>query len=378
VRLTRLVLERFRNLESAELQVDAPFVVLHGPNAQGKTNALEAVHLLATLKPLRGRRVRDLVRWGEREAALAGWVEHEGVTRHYRVDLGPDGRNARLDGKRPDDLADYFAGVRAITFTPSDERVVSGSPGWRRDWLDRAVFTAQPAHLGRVRTYRRALDQKAALLRKGRADRAYLEVLDDQLAQLGAELVHRRVQMLRELAPHVVALHERIAGTTVPLALRYHTAAKGDSVEERTASLRARLAEVSPRERDRGTTLAGPQLDDVKVLLDEHAARTYGSRGQVRSLVLSLKLAELVAARARGDVPLFLVDDVSSELDRARTGRLVQLLAELSAQVILTTTAPEHLSALPADDTLLLSVADGVICTTGSGSSAIESAPSEG
>jgi DNA replication and repair protein RecF len=229
-----------------------------------------------------------------------------------------------------------------------------------------------------VRTYRRALDQKAALLRKGRADRAYLEVLDDQLAQLGAELVHRRVQMLRELAPHVVALHERIAGTTVPLALRYHTAAKGDSVEERTASLCARLAEVSPRERDRGTTLAGPQLDDVKVLLDEHAARTYGSRGQVRSLVLSLKLAELVAARARGDVPLFLVDDVSSELDRARTGRLVQLLAELSAQVILTTTAPEHLSALPADDTLLLSVADGVICTTGSGSSAIESAPSEG
>jgi len=345
-------------------------VVISGPNAQGKTNALEAVHLLATLKPLRGRRVRDLIRWGERQAALAGWVEHAGITRHYRVDLGADGRTARLDGKRPEDLADYFAGVRAITFTPSDERVISGSPGHRRDWLDRAVFTAQPAHLGRVRIYRRALDQKAALLRRGRADRAYLEVLDDQLAQLGAELVHRRVVMLRELTPHVSTLHERIAGSAVPLALRYHTVAKGETVAERAEALRARLHEVSDRERERGTTLAGPQLDDVKVLLDEHAARTYGSRGQVRSLVLSLKLAELVAARARGEVPLFLVDDVSSELDRSRTGRLVELLAELGAQVFLTTTAPEHLSGLPVGDTLHLAVADGEISATQSGSSA--------
>lgn len=378
MRLQRLVVERFRNLEPLQLEVDAPFVVLHGPNAQGKTNALEAIHLLATLKPLRGRRVRDLVRWGEKEASLAGWVAHGGIVRHYRVDLGPEGRVAKLDGKRPDDLSDYFAGVRAITFTPADERVVSGSPGHRRDWLDRAVFTAQPAHLGRVRAFRRVLDQKSALLRKGRVDPAYLAVLDDQLAQLGAELVERRVAMLAELAPHVMALHERIAGSSVPLALTYQTVAKGTTLAERAGALRERLAEVSGRERERGTTLAGPQLDDVKVMLDEHAARTFGSRGQVRSLVLSLKLAELVAARARGDVPLFLVDDVSSELDRARTGRLVELLADLGAQVFVTTTAPEHLATLPPDDTLHLSVADGLISATSSGSSANDGVATEG
>ena len=368
MRLSRLVVERFRNLASADLAVDASFVVLHGPNAQGKTNALEAVHLLATLKPLRGRRVRDLVRWGEREAALAGWVRHDGLQRHYRVDLGPDGRTAKLDGKRPEDLAEYFAGVRAITFTPADERVVSGSPGRRRDWIDRAAFTAQPAHLARVRTYRRALDQKAALLRRGKADPSYLEVLDDQLAQLGADLVHRRCEMLAELAPHVKELHRRIAGTEVPVSLRYQTTAVGDTVAERAAALRARLHEVHQRELDRSTTLAGPQLDDVKIQLADHAARTFGSRGQVRSLVLSLKLAELMAARERGDVPLFLVDDVSSELDRHRTGRLVELLADLGAQVFVTTTAPEHLSTLPASDTLYLAVSDGEIVPTASGS----------
>lgn len=361
MRLERLVVDRFRNLDPLDLAVDASFVVLSGPNAQGKTNALEAVHLLATLKPLRGRRVRDLVRWGDKEAAIAGWVSHAGLTRHYRVDIGAEGRSAKVDGKRSEDLQDYFAGVRAITFTPSDERVVSGSPGWRRDWLDRATFTAQPAHLDRVRRYRRALDQKAALLRKGRVDPSYLEVLDEQLAALGADLVDRRVAMLRELQPHVRELHERIAGTAVKVQLQYSTVCKGKTVAERTASFLERLAEVRPREIERGTTLAGPQSDDVRVVLDGHPARTFGSRGQVRSLVLSLKLAELMAARVRGEVPLFLVDDVSSELDRTRTARLVELLADLGAQVFATTTAPEHLSALPAEETLHLSVSAGQI-----------------
>ncbi len=361
MRLERLVAERFRNLESLDIEVGAPFVVLFGPNAQGKTNTLEAVHLLATLKPLRGRRVRDLVRWGNKEAALAGWVDHRGLTRHYRIDIGPDGRQAKLDGKRADDLEEYFAGVRAITFTPSDERVVSGSPSWRRDWLDRATFTAQPAHLERVRRYRRALDQKSALLRRGRADRGYLEVLDQQLATLGADLVGRRAAMLAELVPHVRELHERIAGSKVPLTLTLQTTCRGDTDAERAASFAARLDEVRDREIERGTTLAGPQSDDIRIRLDGHPARTYGSRGQVRSLVLALKLAELVAARLRGEIPLFLVDDVSSELDHARTARLVDLLGDLGAQVFATTTAPEHLSALPASDTLYLEVEGGQV-----------------
>ena len=361
MRLERLVAERFRNLNALDVDLNAPYVVLSGPNAQGKTNTLEAIHLLATLKPLRGRRVRELVRWGDREASLAGWVSHEGVTRHYRVDVGPEGRTAKLDGKRPDDLQDYFAGLRAITFTPADERVVSGSPGWRRDWLDRATFTAQPAHLDRVRRYRRALDQKAALLRQGRADRTYLAVLDEQLAGLGAALVERRVAMLKELRPHVREIHERIAGSDVKVQLQYNTVCKGKTEQERAQSFLSKLVEVREREIERGVTMAGPQSDDVRVQLDGHPARTYGSRGQVRSLVLALKLAELVAARIRGEIPLFLVDDVSSELDRARTGRLVEVLGELGAQVIATTTAPEHLDALPEADTLHLVVHQGDI-----------------
>ncbi len=362
MRLRRLVTERFRNLAPTDLEVDARFVVLHGPNAQGKTNALEAVHLLATLKPLRGRRVRELVTWSEDEATVVGWVEHGGINRAYRVDLAADGRIARLDGKRVADLQEYFAGIRAIAFVPADGGIVSGEPGRRRNWLDRAAFTASPAHLERVRVLKQCLAQKAALLRGDRPDLALLDVLDDQLAALGADLVERRAAMLDELAPHVQHLHHTIAGGTGALELEYQTRARGETRAERVEALRERLRSVRPRELERRTTLAGPQLDDVKVLLDGRPARDFGSRGQVRSVVLALKLAEMVAARARGEVPLFLIDDVSSELDRERTARVVGLLADLDAQVLATTTDPEPLlAALPPEDVLSVAVSGGVL-----------------
>jgi len=361
MRLRRLVAETFRNLAPLDLDVDVPFVVFHGENAQGKTNLLESVHWLCTLKPLRGRRVTELVQWGAEGCAVAGWVEHRGSTAHHRVDLTREGRTARLDGKRVNDLEAYFAGVRAITFVPQDGHIVSGEPARRRNWIDRAAFTAAPAHLSRVRQVRQVLSQKAAALRREDTDRAVLDVLDEQLAAHGAALVDRRVRLLEELLPHVQALYGVISGERGSTTLQMRTAAKGETLALRTDALRARLAEVRPRELDRCTTLAGPQLDDVKVLLDGRPARTYGSRGQIRSLVLALKLAEMVAARARGEVPLFLIDDLSSELDQGRTTRLVGVLRELGAQVLLTTTDPAPLAAvLPRRETRLIAVRGGI------------------
>ncbi len=360
MRLRRLIAEGFRNLEPTDLSVETSFVVLHGPNAQGKTNALEAIHLLATLKPLHGRRVGQLVAWGEPAGAVSAFVEHEGIERHYRVDLTSTGRTVRLDGKRVHQLGDYFAGIRAIAFTPADGRIVSGEPSRRRDWLDRAVFTAAPAHLERARAYRQCLKQKASLLRAESVDLTLLDVLDAQLSTLGAELAHHRARMLADLRPHVQHLHAAIAGGHGALELRYATRAEGETTAARAAALRERLAEVRPREVHRRTTLAGPQLDDVRITIDGRASRDFASRGQVRSVVLALKLAEMVAARERGEVPLFLIDDASTELDGNRTRRLVDLLTGLGAQVFATTTdARPLLGALPADDTLLVDVHGG-------------------
>lgn len=358
MRLQRLSAEGWRNLEPFELDTDAGYVVFVGRNAQGKTNALEAIYLLCTLKPLRTRRLRELVRWGEARAIVAGSARHRDLTRRYRVEIEDGRRRTDVDGKAPASLGDYFGGIRAIAFTPQDVGIVTGEPARRRAWVDRAAFTAHPVHLEVVRTHRRALDQKAAALR-GPADDGVLDVIESRLAIEAARLAARRVAILGELAPHVARIHEEIAGGHGRLTLRYRTDAEGDSVEARAEALRARMRDARRRERERRMPLVGPQGDEVELLIDDRPARAYGSQGQVRSVVLALKLAEMVAARERGEVPLFLLDDVGSELDADRTRRLVAALAELGAQVIATTTARAHLAHLPAGDTRWVDVDEG-------------------
>jgi DNA replication and repair protein RecF len=364
LRLLRLAAQGFRNLEPLDLQTDARFVVFVGRNAQGKTNALEAVYLLATLKPLRARRTKELVRWGVEEAQVAGLADAQGLRRRYKVVIG-EKRRAEVDGKAVP-TSDYFSGIRAIAFTPSDAAVVTGEPARRRAWLDRAAFTASPAHLEVVQTWRRLLDQKGAALRTA-PDPAVLDALDEAFAVESARLVTRRRQLLQDLAPHVQKLHLTIAATGQKLSIAYRTSVTGDTPEARAASMREQLGSARRREIERKTPLVGPQTDDVELLLDGRSARSYGSQGQVRSAVLALKLAELVAAERRGELPLFLLDDVGSELDRERKKRLVGLLMDLGAQVFVTTTDRDHVAELPEAETKYVRVEGGVLSPDGSG-----------
>jgi len=360
LRLIKLGVRSFRNLAPTQLDVDARFVVVHGENGHGKTNLLEAIYVLAALRPLRGTKLKDLVAWGVDEARVTGSMSSGGGLRQLQVDLGA-ARTASLDGEVTRDLDAYFAEIRAIAFSPSDASIVAEGPEHRRAWLDRAAFTASPGHLTLVRSCARVLAQKGAALRDPRPDVAVIEALDVQLANLGAELSARRAHLLRELSPFVESIHAGIAGGQGALSLALRSQAEGDDKAARVASLRARLVRLAPEERRRRTTLVGPQRDEVVLLLDGQPARTFASRGQVRSIVLSLKLAELEAARVRGQAPLFLLDDLSSELDAHRTARLVDRLAELDAQVVVTTTDPDHLGALPAGEFLRLHVEGGQI-----------------
>ena len=358
MRCVRLAAQGFRNLQAFELSCDAQFVVFCGDNAQGKTNSLEALYWAATLKPLRGRKSSELVQWGAERASVVIDVQHEGLTRRHRVDYAAGTRAIRVDGKTPLELSDYFAGVRAIAFAPSDASIIDGEPSRRRDWVDRATFTRQPAYLDLVRAYLRALGHKAAAL-KGGADMALLDVYDEQLSSLGARVVERRTALLDALDPHIKEVHRIISGRRETLGLRMRTRGEGVDRAARTEALREAMSHSRELDLRRGFTLVGPHTDELVVTLDGKAVRTFGSRGQVRSLVLSLKLAELLAAQQAGVTPIFLLDDVSSELDRSRTGRLIGVLAELGAQVLVSTTSPGHIEGLPEHDTLVVSVEAG-------------------
>ncbi len=360
MRLVSLRANGFRNLEPFTLGLDAPFVVFHGENGQGKTNALEAIHLLAALKPLRGRG-RELVRFGASSAVVRGEVAFGGVTRAHEVRLEGSGREARVDDKSVRSILDYFDGFRAVVFVPSDLDVVSGEPARRRAWIDRAAFTASPSHLELVLRVRRIIAQKSALLRGNAADVGLLDALDADLAATGARLSARRASMLEQLMPYVSAVYRDIAGEDEPVAMSWRGDAAGADLASRADALAEALASARPDELRRGVVLRGPQRDEVRIGLRGQDARTYASRGQIRSLVLSLKLAELLAARDRGVVPPFLLDDVGSELDAGRMNRLVGVLTEVGAQLFATTTDPRWLSALPRSETLRVTVRRGIL-----------------
>lgn len=350
----------FRNLEPFDIGSDAAFVVVHGPNAQGKTNLLEAVYLLATLKPLRARRNSELVRFGQEDAVVAGSLKSTSMSQRYKLRLGKAGRQLELDGQKASQDA-WFETIRAIAFTPNDAEIVLGGPTERRAWLDRAAFTKSPIHLAVVRRYRRCVQQKVAALKAGAND-ALLDTLDEQLALAGEQLVQRRLDLLEELQPRLRDLYGQIAGDVgEELALRYQSGSLANLSAPLVPQLMERFRRARSEERRRRSCLAGPHRDEVMVTIGGKPARAFGSRGQIRSVVLTMKLAELVAARDRGEVPLFLVDDLSSELDASRTARLVDILGELRAQVWISTTDPSLLERLPRDDARFFQVGKGVI-----------------
>lgn len=346
MRLLQLSTVDFRNLESVAVSTDAPFVVFHGPNAQGKTNLLEAVYLLATLKSFRARRNRELIRFGQAQAQVRGLVFDGESKREFKVEVQPGRRQGRVDGKPPSALSEYFAGIRAVLFTPEDTVIVRGGPEERRRFIDRAAFTAGAGFLEVAQHFRRLSSQKSALLRAERPDRLQVEVFNEQLAVAGARLAERRARIVAELEPGFVELHGRISGHG-EARLRYRGRLKGDDEAARAESFRELLAHNLDDELRRGFALDGPQRDELELSIDGRAARSFGSQGQVRSVVLALKLSELLAARARGDRPIFLLDDLSSELDRMRTGRLVELLSELDLQVLISTTDERVLQGMP-------------------------------
>ena len=356
MRLTRLTVTDWRNLTAASLETDARFVILHGDNAQGKTNLLEAVYMLATLRSFREHRLRRVIRHGQPLARLEAEVTGlSGLRRLSWTCSSEEGRELRLDGSPPGSLREWFAPIRAVLFCPEHTAIVRGGTDERRGFIDRARFTARPAYLELVREYHRAVRQKGALLRTGRASDAELDVWDQRLAALGIRMAQQRLEIVDQLRGPFQEMVAEIAGKeTVDLAM---SGVGIPGVEE--GSLRDRLARARSEERRRRMVLAGPHRDDLEILLDGQPARQFASQGQARSIVLALKLAELEAARRRGEAPLFLLDDLTSELDARRRARLVGLLSDMESQVWITTTDPAYLGSLADTQSVRWRIAAG-------------------
>jgi DNA replication and repair protein RecF len=364
MRLVQLSIRDFRNLAAVDLAPSPRATILLGENGQGKTNLLEAIYLLTTLKPLRAARITELVRFGQERAQVAADFDGPGGLRRAAVQVQAGGRTAFLDGKPQDRLDSYFEGLASVCFAPDDLLLVKAGPEGRRRFLDRAAFNRWPAVLGEAREYVRALRARNAALRT--APPEVEASFRGPLVRAGARLLLRRRALVAELAPRVAAAFAEISGPGAPAALLAYRPAAGLRAEggedELAGRLAAALEDRLPRDREKGFTSAGPHMDDLSLSLDGRGARLYGSQGQQRALVLALKIAEIENLRAAlGRPPLLLLDDVSSELDPAKNRYLLGYLAALPAQVFLTSTDRRLLEPAAGPGSVFFGVRNGAV-----------------
>jgi DNA replication and repair protein RecF len=329
---------QFRNLEQVLIEPHPRFNVLSGDNGQGKTNVLEAIYLLGTLRSFRAGKTEEMVRFGAGEALVRARVEKLGTQRMLEVTLSPGHKHARVDGKGAR-ASDYFGGFNVVLFAPEDLRLPKGPPAGRRRFVDRAVWNAHPAYLGEVQTYEKVLRSRNAVLRDG-GPAEMLEVYDEQLARAAVAIVTRRRALVDELSPAVRAAFERVTQTGLPLGIAYETELDITNIED---SMRTKLVADRRRDLARGSTSSGPHVDDLELVLDGKSAKLYASQGQLRAIVLALKIAEIEFLREKlGDSPVLLLDDVSSELDPKRNAQLFDFLKSVPCQAFITTTHRGH------------------------------------
>lgn len=357
--LKRLHLQQFRNYGEQQVEFQAPKTILVGDNAQGKSNLLEGLAFLSTLKSSRAASDRDLIAEGRDIAQIVGTLERQiGIT-ELAVTLRRTGRRTvALDREYCRRQVDFLGILNVVEFSSLDLELVRGAPESRRRWLDNLVVQLEPVYAHISKQYDRVLRQRNALLRQYRRLRhaanapdtaslkATLPVFDLQLATEGTKVMRRRARALARLTPLAQAWHRAISGQREQLFISY--AANVDTVEKEDEPERLRqvfldrLGEYATAETHQGTTLVGPHRDEIVLTIDKTPARHYGSQGQQRTLVLALKLAELqLIEEVVGEPPLLLLDDVLAELDPHRQRQLLEAIEDRFQTAIATT----HLTA---------------------------------
>lgn len=359
-----LHLRDFRSWPRADVELGPGPSVFTGRNGFGKTNILEALHYLATLRSHRVSSDAPLVHSGTSAAQIIATVENDGRELTADLRIKADGTNtATLNGapaRRPRELLGV---LRAVLFAPEDLSLIRGDPGERRRFVDELVAQRGPAQAAARSDYDRVLRQRSALLktagaalRRGGSEAdsvvSTLDVWDGQLATLGGQVIANRIAVLADLEPHFARSYTSIAPHSRPATLRYRSSADPNRDDLAGATdpveigdlLLARLGEVRDKEIERGVSLAGPHRDDIDIVLGPDVAKGFASHGESWSLALALRLGSVDLIRAEGVEPVIMLDDVFAELDAARRSKLVEYTAG-TEQLLITAAVAEDIPA---------------------------------
>ena len=363
--LQELHLRHFRNYTEQQVNFNSQKTILVGNNAQGKSNLLEAVELLSTLNSHRSAKDQDLVQAYQTSAHLYGLVKRRFGDYELALTLRKQGRRTlTLNGENLRRNLDFLGSLNTVLFSSLDLDLVRGGPEGRRSWVDNLLLQIEPVYDHVLKQYYHVLRQRNALLKNLKKENnqnfynsnfddnldvnLQLQLWDQKLAETGSRVTRRRSRVLARLAPLAEAWHARISSKREILKINYapNIIWLQDEPTEVQKAIKEQIKQRRRAELNLGSTVVGPHRDEVEFTINDISARSYGSQGQQRTLVLALKLAELqLIEQVIGEPPLLLLDDVLAELDYQRQNHLLDALGD-RFQTLITTT---HLNSFDGE-----------------------------
>lgn len=380
--LKNLQLRSFRNYLEQQVNFTDQKTIIVGNNAQGKSNLLEAVELLATLKSHRTIRDRELVLEGSNAGQISATVKRAYGIAELTLTLRNQGKRTIALNKEPlRRQVEFLGNLNAVQFSSLDLDLVRGAPESRRNWIDDLLIQLEPVYAHILHQYNQVLRQRNALLKSIRKeeqdrqlgvatlksiDKTQLLLWDEQLAAAGSRVARRRARVLTRLAPIAQQWHDRISGKTETLTITYapNVTWTEDAPEAVQQAFLEKIEQRRTAEYYQGKTVVGTHRDEIEFTIDNTPARYYGSQGQQRTLVLALKLAELkLIEEIIGEPPLLLLDDVLAELDLNRQNQLLETIGD-RFQTLITTTHINSFNERWIKDAQILTVEQGKIATS--------------
>jgi len=354
----------YRNYEQMNLKFHPRLNVFIGDNAQGKTNLLEAIYLCSAGKSFRTNRDQEMINMAKKQSYIQVKLKRVDSNVNIEVRLNMDRKKDIKVNQIPlIKIGELLGNLNVVLFSPEDLKLVKEGPSERRRFMDREISQISTKYYYTLSQYNKILQHRNKLLKYNKGKILDLEVWDEQLASAGAWLIFYRRNFIKKISILAKLMHRKITESVETLEIIYEANVKvkeDDEVGHIKEKILQRLKEDINIDKQRGLTTVGPHRDDMILKINKLDVKTYGSQGQQRTAVLSLKLAELELVKGEvGEYPVLLLDDVMSELDLKRQSYLVNNLK--SVQTFITTTMMDNLKDLKPENRNIFTVSKGQI-----------------
>lgn len=335
--LKEIQLVSFRNYKQEKFIPSNGIHLISGGNGRGKTNLLEAIGVGITARSFRTKSLKDVIQFGEESSYIKTKVVLEGFEHVLEIQINPNHRLLSRDNNKMKTINEFKRGMGIVVFQPQDLNMIHSSPSLRRNFLDDALRSVLPSYEENLKSYYHLLSQRNFALKNLKGEKSLLDIYDIRMAKLGTRILIERLKTIKKLSKWTEESYRLISNQREKFSMNYLSTlplhGSLDKLEENYLSL---LKEYFQKDIKMGRTSIGPHLDDLRFSIDGKEAKSFASQGQIRSIVLSLKIAESTLLKeSLGSNPIVLFDDVFSELDPIRREQLMESFKNMQCFITL-------------------------------------------